>query len=478
MLNLNQSKNGFLLFEIMLVITLFSIAIYVTSNLISGLKYRIAWIKAESNLINIWDRLYVQERVIDFYDLTDNGFFYDGYRISRTKKYIDNYAIRMDYIITDNHHSIYRSIFSFSEFGYGQNICNFESSMPLTLAVLNEYEIPDSNSVTGIDVSGEYVFVSTDSNVQSDPDFYMFRINSNTNSFELVSSLNTGPGASSIDVSGDFAFLGNTSINSQLQIFDISNIDAIRQISSYKFTIAGDLAKTVSLFNYNKYLFLGTTKSASSSELYMLDISNPMAVQTVATANLDTQVNSIYSIGDLDNGGLVYIASPTENELRSFRLSADDGTGTQNINLLLVQSLNFNGWQSQEGNTLSQAGDNLYYGRTVGGFNVRNNPEFVSLSTNFSTTTTATSTARNLTVNFAEDIGSSVYGISETRIPNIVSGAPHGQIISGTSTTDLGALGTAFKCINISNPEKSYQIIGTKSPARIMLLEIVDNSKY
>ncbi len=86
---------------------------------------------------------------------------------------------------------------------------------------------------TDIKVKGKYLYLSTNSSKASDLDLYIYDI-SDFDHLILVSSLNTGPGISSMQIVGNYIYLANKSINAQLQVIDATDLSHLKLISSIK----------------------------------------------------------------------------------------------------------------------------------------------------------------------------------------------------------------------------------------------------
>ena len=205
---------------------------------------------------------------------------------------------------------------------------------------------------TDIDLVGKYAYITSDTSSSTDPDLIILDISDITHPV-IVSSLDTGPGLLSLNVVGNYAYVGNTSINAQLQIIDISNKNNPTVVTSYKLPGIYNDATTVGnvVFYKAKKIFLGTQKS-QIKELHVIDASSVSSPQEVASYEINAAVNDIFVFKDR-----VYVATPDTTELKIFSFVSNT--------LTLLYSYDLFGAASN-GKRLSLFGNKLYIGRTVG----------------------------------------------------------------------------------------------------------------
>jgi hypothetical protein len=172
---------------------------------------------------------------------------------------------------------------------------------------------------TDIDVVGNYAFISSNTSSASSTDLFIFDV-SNPEGVRVISSLDTGPGLSALHVAGEYAYVANTSINSQLQIIDISNKEKPKITASYKVPgLYGTSSPTgLAVFFKNKKVFLGTDKS-DVDELYYIDVSSPENPTTIVSEEIGHGVNEVFAFRDK-----LYVASPHRDELKSYTISSSD----------------------------------------------------------------------------------------------------------------------------------------------------------
>jgi len=360
---ITYQNRGFLTVEIMLSFSLFILFTISTFTLYFSIQELKIWSIKE--LYKMEDLVKKMDKRID---------------LVRTKYGNDTYILSND-------------LFSISESDYvnawGRNSCNprFVFDVDKVKYYSNGIDLGILNYSTDIEVRNDIVYLVADSSVHSKNDFYIIDAKDDMN-LKVISSLNTGPGVSAIEVAGPYAFLAQASTINQLQIIDIHDRSNPKLVSQLKLplpTATSSAPFASSIFYSNKHIYLGTEKwnGAEFSIISVSDVYNPTVVGTFET---NTLVNDIY-VRDQK----VYLATSDEKQMRILDIS-------NMSNPILTDSFSPSGWQTQEGKVIDYFEGNIGFGRTVGGFNVVNNHE----SFIFSSTTLISS----------KDIPTGVYGIN------------------------------------------------------------------
>ncbi len=203
-----------------------------------------------------------------------------------------------------------------------------------------------------MDMVGNMLYLSSNSSVASDSDFFIVDM-SDQSAPRLLASLNTGPGIISLKIAGDYAYLGNSSINSQLQIVNVTDKNSPRIVSSYKLPGIYKDATTVGnrIFYKAGEVFLGTQKS-QIGELHAINVSNPLSPIENSSYEIGNAVNDIFSFKDK-----VYVATPNNEELKVFAYTSGF--------LSPFSSFDAPGG-SGNGKRLSLTPETLFLGRTLG----------------------------------------------------------------------------------------------------------------
>lgn len=200
-----------------------------------------------------------------------------------------------------------------------------------------------------------YIFVTSDSTKSSDPDLYIIKDGA------IKSALSTGPGLRDIAITKDYAYVANTSSLSQVQKISIQDVFHPQVVSSYSFASTGNAIR----FDQDK-IYVGAEK-AYSPELAILDAN----LDPLASFETSSQINDIYVTDK------VYVAASDINQLH----------------ILGEDSFSPGGWETQQGKSIAASGSEIYFGRTVGGFNNKSNHELFLLGST------------------SVDIGTGVYGL-------------------------------------------------------------------
>ncbi len=369
--SINKTSKGFLIVELILVISLFSL--FIISTL---------YLKFSSERLKIWsiNELIRLKDSVKTADLFIKGSEFKGEYFGNYSKIIRLYPF--EFIKSDLINS------------WGSSNCYPRISFYTMNSVLNftGFDIGMNNKSTGIEVRNSIVYLTADSSILSLPDLFIID-NTDESNPRLITSLNTGPGASNLTVAGPYIYLANTSSNSQLQIIDIHNRSSAYILSEIKLPLPNASStppKSTSIFYHNNFIFLGTNKW-EGPELSIIDVSNPSNPYIVGSFETNTLINDI-----LVYKNKLYLATSDINQMRVIDIS-------QKNNPRLIETFTSTGWEVQQGNIISLFEDRLALGRTVGGMNRVNNHEIFI----FSTSTSVNSI-------FSHDVPSGVYGIIQT----------------------------------------------------------------
>ncbi len=210
------------------------------------------------------------------------------------------------------------------------------------------------NNATGVIVRNNLAFVTTDSTVASAEDFFVIDV-TNPASPIVVGKLNTGPGLSGLTIASSYAYVGNTSINGQLQIIDISNIQAPVVKASYKLpgTYTDNTTITNTITSKGHTVYLGTQKS-QIQEFHIIDVSDAAAPRELGSYEINAGINAIAIVDTL-----TYIASPAGEEIKVVDIS--NPAQIRQINIFDAPG------GSGNGKSLATLDGNLFLGRTIGG---------------------------------------------------------------------------------------------------------------
>ncbi len=241
------------------------------------------------------------------------------------------------------------------------------TSMPLPIS--------PSIPLTDLEVRNGIAYISSDSSTASDPDIFIVDIHNPAGAF-IRSSLNTGPGISSIALAGREIFGAAVSTAFQLHTIRIGTPDTIILENKYKLPLPYATATaplSSSIFYSKGYVFLGTEKW-DGDEFSIIDVANPSAPFRFGGIETSSKINNIFV-----RNNIAYLASSDEKQLRL----VDIGDLSSPI---IINSFNPSGWQRQEGKIISFFEDSLSLGRTSGGFNIPQDHELFTWASSSSLT--------------------------------------------------------------------------------------------
>ncbi len=281
--------------------------------------------------------------------------------------------------------------------------------------------IPATIPLTHLEVRGNIAYVSTDSNVTSDPDLYIIKLpftegssgadslivgnsmtgsstvsNSTVNGSSILSSINTGPGIVDFSIVGKYIYAVAPSTAAELHIIRQDLDHALSLVKKYQLSLPYATATPAlgsSIAFSNNYIYLGTEKWAGE-EFNVIDVTNPISPVRRSGMEMNTRVGDIFV-----NGGKAYISSPDQQQLKIMDISDPTHPVTSN-------GFSPSGWQRQEGTVSSIFEGRLDFGRTSGGYNV---------TTDYEAFTFATSSPFNPYAYKSVDMPGGIYGILSDR---------------------------------------------------------------
>ena len=366
-------NKGFLTMEIMLAFSLMILFTISTFTLSSSMQKLKQW-----SLVEL-DKLKLSVKKMD--ELVKNRFA-DISRYEVIAYGNDTKRIYIDPLIIN--HSDY-------ETAWGRDSCDPRLDFNENNIKYFKYgiDIGTGNASTDIEVRNGIIYLVADSSSSAQKDFFIID-DRDFSTPSILSSLNTGPGISAIEVAGSYVFVAQASSLNQLQVIDIRNRNDPHLISQIKLplptpTTTAPFAK--SIFYSKGFIYLGTAKW-NGSEFSIIDVSNPYDPRVIGTFETNTLINDIYVRDDR-----AYLASADEMQMRILDIS-------DKSNPMLIDSFSSSGWQTQEGKTLEYFEGSLGLGRTVGGFNVATNHEAFIFST-----------SSNIVNFMSKDIPGGIYGI-------------------------------------------------------------------
>lgn len=254
------------------------------------------------------------------------------------------------------------------------------SSTTIDLQIIPIHLPIDPNlPLTDIEVRNGIAYVVADSNISADPDLYIFDIRDPSN-VRLVSSLNTGPGLSSIALAGKRIYASAPSTVAQLHTIRLDNLSTPVLENRYRLplpyaTATPTLGSSV-FYNAGK-VYLGTEKWVGE-EFNVIDVSDPITPTKLSGNEIGSKVNDIFSYR-----GYTYVTASSRDQLLVFNTRSP---ASSTVEIDLAQAFSPSGWERQEGKVVSFFEQGLGLGRTSGGFDISSDHEVFLWATTSSST--------------------------------------------------------------------------------------------
>ena len=223
-----------------------------------------------------------------------------------------------------------------------------------------------SDLITDISVQGDIAYVSANGTSTSLPDLYVLNVH-DPQKPEIIASLNTGPGISSIVANGGYVFAANAG-SYQLQVIDVSDPLHPVLVSQAKLpgvTISGGAGFGKSIAYFGHHVYVGLVK-ASGPEFHVVDVHEPTAPIALGAFEVGSTVNDI-SVSQ----NFATIGTPGIKSVMVLDVSLSQ-------NIKEAGETTFIGWQTQGVSSVYILGSQIYTGRSLGGF-YSPNPDLVYL---------------------------------------------------------------------------------------------------
>jgi hypothetical protein len=237
--------------------------------------------------------------------------------------------------------------------------------------------------LTDLEIRNGIAYVSSDSNISADPDLFIFDIK-NISNVRLISSLNTGPGLSSLALAGKRIYASAPSTVAQLHTIRLDSLSTPVLENRYRLPLPYATATPAlgsSIFYNSRKVYLGTEKW-DGEEYNVIDVTKPNLPAKLSGYEIGSKVNEIFSYKSFSTERPVdfaYVTASSRDQLLVF--DASDPARSD-----LAQTFSPSGWERQEGKVVSLFEQRLGLGRTTGGFDLPSDHEvFVWATTSAST---------------------------------------------------------------------------------------------
>jgi hypothetical protein len=211
---------------------------------------------------------------------------------------------------------------SYFSHSYGEPYCalrgNIDDVRLSSQSISFASYISTSTRMTSIHpLNDDRFIVTVDSASTTEPDMFMFSISTTTSMIDIISSIDVGPGIQDGKLLGNFLYVANTSVNSHVKSFYVNTqatgTSVFTELSNIRIaSLSAGVSNPKKLSIYNNNLILGTEKSNTGPEVFMLPIESDGAVRYVShTFELSGQLNQSLSAYEH-----LYIANAADPELR------------------------------------------------------------------------------------------------------------------------------------------------------------------
>lgn len=238
-----------------------------------------------------------------------------------------------------------------------------------------ELGLSTTTVTTGVSVLGGNIFLSTNSSSTTEPDLIAYSLNNTGNSSTKPGitkniEINTGPGIINLSQTGFSLIAANSSVNSQVQIFDVLPQGAGSGLGNGEIGVRTQLKTTYTIPESNSstnpltkivriangLLYIGTEKSVLPE----------ISIYRLSDHSLLSQIETDYGINDmLVIGNTLIVAGPRDPEIEVFNIPYS-AVGGQNVLPIKIGEFDAPGG-SGNGKVLQSVGDKIFLGRTKGG---------------------------------------------------------------------------------------------------------------
>jgi len=223
---------------------------------------------------------------------------------------------------------------------------------------LGTADVGPGGQATDLDVLNKFVYLTSKASDKKKDDFFIIDATDGNNP-TVIAFIDTGPGLNVIDVTTDYAYVGNDDKNSQLQILAITGPVVPDLKSTYQLPgVSGNDAIGNSIFFYDNKVYMGT-KEASGPEFHIIDVTDPVSPVSLGSKEINADVNAIQVKGDY-----AYLATSDDTK----ELQIWDISDPANI----TSAGNFDAVGGGDGKSAYLLGTKLYLGRISDGNNELN----------------------------------------------------------------------------------------------------------
>ena len=444
-LSMDNKNRGMILSEILLAGAIISIALASVVIVVGGLQSMMI------NLQNGFEAELKAKQEISLAQLTNfndlvsyqkiDGIFTTTFSVEYRNAFTTNVSVDVFWLEgSSKKHRIINDQIVDRENASGALDCDWLDNtkgnlVPINFGILNA---DDNNPITDISILGNFAYVSADGATSSLPDLYVVDVH-DIKKPKIISHLNTGPGIASVAAAGHYVFAANAG-SYQMQIVDVTDPTHPALVAQAKLPgaiISGAAGFGQSVHFFDNKMYVGLVKNAGP-EFYVIDVHNPPSPIALGSYEIGSTVN------DIDvQGSRATVVSPGQTSVTLLDISNP-------LVISKIDSISFDGWQTQGVQSVEMFGPRIVTGRTLGGF-YSPYSEFMVLDRNRLSSTTA---SLKISASIENIIGFKDY------IYFVTSDADKAfQIMTSTTlnvvmTTPLSSRGVSLTC----NAEAMYAV--------------------
>ncbi len=176
---------------------------------------------------------------------------------------------------------------------------------PASPTQVGSYNAPGTSDGLGIATSGNYAYLVTANNA-SGSEFYVLDV-TNPALPTLVSSLDIGDTVTSIQISGNYAYLATSLNNGELVVVDITNPSSPSIVTTFDIPSNND---GKDLYLLGSYLYF-VTNNTFGDEFYIIDVTNPLAPSIVSSLDISGSGSSLSVVA---YGSNAFVGSSVANK--------------------------------------------------------------------------------------------------------------------------------------------------------------------
>lgn len=358
-----NKKAGVVLSEILLAGAIISFALASVVIVVGSMQSMLVGTEKGFEAQLIANREIAQAHLVSFNEITSSqksdGDFTTTFSVTPRNAFTTNISADISWYegVTKKHRIFDDQIVDW-ENASGAESCDWLDSAKSDLSPVRTdvMYVESGNIITDVSALGDYLYVSANGATSTLPDLYVIDVHDIKNPV-IVSSLNTGPGIASIATAGHYVYVANAG-SFQMQIIDVA--DPAHPILMSQAKLAGALVSGTAGFGqsvhyFDHKIYIGLTKNAGT-EFFIVDVTSPRMPTLLGSFETGSMVNDIDA-----RDGFAVVVTPGQGSV--ILLNTKNPRSISEISRVTLS-----GWQTQGAQSVEISGQNIFVGRTLGGF--------------------------------------------------------------------------------------------------------------